>query len=551
MINPENQSRGSIEYRARRCHQKSRTGCRECKRRRIKVGKIQLNHPYRDRTNSCYQCDEKKPSCTRCVLSLHSCVYLPTALFVVESGRKDEQPLPSPQRCTPSLSPITPSFSDNSLFSEASAYSTPPLMEASCHIEAKEDSLPPSDTALYHHYLQHTSHITTHYQNDKPVLEIYVPTLALQSKIVFHSILALSAACLCRDMIAERPPPDIAAVNQVLMAGYRHYNLASEKTRDLISQSNTLRPEPLLASAPFLIGFATASQQINHWIESRKSTRKPSQLLFASLRDTIIIIKGLRATLHVLRRDHVSSSHKMAYEPEVPNDIALTLMESKPPLTSPPPSHTHVMYSIFATTSQEAFSRLQERLHSTSLYHGDNAFLAACAEAFHRLSTIRNLTFSSSAPSTPLSLDNASMLPQLPPWLRSYIGRPVILLPNEPLVRPFLTFLIHSSQEYLDLLLPLLDESLESPLDSIPDGSPELTEVQALTLDIWAHWCVLMFLVEEEAWWIGNLPYILLTGMLNRYGNNFVARLWPGDGQGQGRWWPASMLACLREVKRC
>ncbi|KAF2007067.1 hypothetical protein P154DRAFT_182220 [Amniculicola lignicola CBS 123094] len=530
MFISENQSQGSIKYRTRRCHQKSRTGCQECKRRRIK-------------------CDEEKPSCTRCVLSLQSCVYSPKALFIVDPGARDELPLQTAQRSV-SLSPIAPSFLDNSLLSEASAYSTPALTKETCHNEA-EDSLPPSDTILYHHYLQHTSHITTHHQNDKTVLEIYIPTLALQSKVVFHSILALSAACLCRDMIAERTSSDIAAVNQVLMAGYRHYNRASEQTRDLISQPNTPKPEHLLASTPFLIGFATASQQINHWIESRKPTRDPSQPLIASLRDTIILIKGLRATLQVLRRDDVSSSHKMAYEPELPNENEPALLESKPPATTPPPSHTHVMYPMIAATSEGAFSRLQERLDSTSLSYGDDASLVACAEAFQRLSTVRNLTFSSHAPPTPLSLDNASKLPRLPPWLRSYIGRPVILLPNEPLVRPFLTFLIRSSQEYLDLLLPLLDESLEGPIEPMPDGLPGLTEAQALALDIWAHWCVLMFLVEEEAWWIGNLPFILLTGMLNRYGDDFVARLWPGNGQGQDRWWPASMLACLGEVKRC
>ncbi|ORX96640.1 hypothetical protein BCR34DRAFT_677306 [Clohesyomyces aquaticus] len=538
MFNPENQSPGSIKHRARRCHQKSRTGCRECKRRRIK-------------------CDEEKPSCTRCVLSLKSCVYTHAAPSV-DSGGSDELPLPTPPRRPLSLSPIAQSFSDDSPLSEASAYSTPALIEARCRTEAEDDSLPPSDTALYHHYLQHTSRISTHYHSDKMVFEIYIPTLALQSKAVFHSILALSAACLCRDMIARRPTPDIAAVNQVLMAGYRHYNRASEKTRDLISQPNTLKPEHLLASAPFLIGFATASQQINHWIERRKSTRDPSKLLPASLRDTIVLIKGLRSTLQVLRRDDVSPSHKLADETDFPNDIVSMLLDSdsKPPPTTPPPSHTHVMYPIFAATSQGAFSRLQERLDSASPYYGDDASFAACAEAFERLSTIRNLTFSSSAPSTPstpLSLDNASKLPQLPPWLRRYIGRPVILLPGEPLIRPFLTFLIRSSQEYLDLLLPLLDESLESPMEPIPDGLPELTEVQALALDIWAHWCVLMFLVEEEAWWIGNLPFVLLTGMLNRYGEAFVARLWPGNDQGQDkdRWWPASMLACLREIRCC
>jgi hypothetical protein len=554
MFNPNGQSQGSIKDRARRHHQKSRTGCRECKRRRIKASRIRSNNLSGDKTDSCHQCDEQKPSCTRCVLSLKSCFYTHAAPSVVKSRGMDELPIPTLPHLTLSLSLIAPAFSDDSPL--LGACSTAALIEASCHINAEEDSLPPSDIALYHHYLQHTSHISTHYHSDKMVFEIYMPTLALQSKVVFHSILALSAACLCRDMIAKRATPDIAAVNQVLMAGYRHYDRAIEKTRDLISQPNTLKPEHLLGSTPFLIGFATASQQINHWIESRKSTGDPSKLLPASLRDTIVLIKGLRAIIQVLCRDDVSPSRKPVDETGFPNDIVSMLLDSdsKPPPTTLPPWQTHVMYPIFAKTSQGAFSRLQERLDSASLYHGDDASFVACAEAFERLSAIRNLTFSISAPSTPsrpLSLDNVIKLPQLPPWLRSYIGRPVILSPNEPLIRPFLTFLTRSSMDYLELLLPLLDESRESPMQPTPDNLPELTEVQALVLDIWAHWCVLMFLVEEEAWWIGNLPFVLLNGMRNRYGEDFVTRLWPGNGQDQDRWWPASMLAYLREVKCC
>ena len=78
-----------------------------------------------------------------------------------------------------------------------------------------------------------------------------------------------------------------------------------------------------------------------------------------------------------------------------------------------------------------------------------------------------------------------------------------------------------------------------------------LTADQALALDIYAHWSVLMFLVEEESWWIGSLPVVTLTGMMNRYGDEFVAGLSSGQGYGHDRWWPGSMLTVLREIKRC
>jgi hypothetical protein len=114
----------------------------------------------------------------------------------------------------------------------------------------------------------------------------------------------------------------------------------------------------------------------------------------------------------------------------------------------------------------------------------------------------------------------------------------------------FLGFLVQAPQAYLDLVLPLLDQRLESPSDTA--AASQITKDQALALDIYAHWSVLMFLVEADSWWIGNLPEVTLTGMINTYGDDFVTKLLPENG-GPGQrveWWPGSMLNVLREVKR-
>ena len=81
-------------------------------------------------------------------------------------------------------------------------------------------------------------------------------------------------------------------------------------------------------------------------------------------------------------------------------------------------------------------------------------------------------------------------------------------------------------------------------------ASFQLTAEQALALDIYAHWSVLMLLVEEESWWIGKMPAVTLTGMINRYGDRFAFGLRPGDSCGNERWWPRIMLTALEEFKR-
>lgn len=70
-------------------------------------------------------------------------------------------------------------------------------------------------------------------------------------------------------------------------------------------------------------------------------------------------------------------------------------------------------------------------------------------------------------------------------------------------------------------------------------------------MDIYAHWSVLMFLVEKDSWWMENLPVVTLTSMVNRFGDDFVVRIWPGNGGMEQRWWPASELKILKEIKRC
>ena len=254
---------------------------------------------------------------------------------------------------------------------------------------------------------------------------------------------------------------------------------------------------------------------------------------------------------------------------EVPEDAEFAIDEASALEFNIPPavsctSHTHVMLPILAATSQEAFGQLQERLDSAErnasyTRHPDDP-LSACVAAFAVLDDIRIGTFSSSNPPAlasptnkarkPLELKQA-WLPRVAPWLRDYALRPAIPSPTEPLTRTFLSFLVQVPQPYLDLLMPLLERRLETTIAISPDDAPiQLATEQALALDIYAYWSVLMFLVEEESWWIGSLPVVTLTGMINRYGDELVAGLRPEQDYGHDRWWPGIMLTVLREIKR-
>lgn len=87
---------------------------------------------------------------------------------------------------------------------------------------------------------------------------------ALRHKTVFYSHLALCEMFVGCSMISKHPHVDPGTVIQILMGGYHHYNLASEQMREMISDLDGSKVEPLLASNTLLVPFSAASQQINH-----------------------------------------------------------------------------------------------------------------------------------------------------------------------------------------------------------------------------------------------------------------------------------------------
>ncbi|KAL6239483.1 hypothetical protein BDW75DRAFT_198300 [Aspergillus navahoensis] len=523
MLTVEAQSK----FRPRRHHRKSRNGCAECKRRRIK-------------------CDEVKPSCSRCILTTQICVYAATGPTGQASATPPQQryrnqmPTPSPcRRLSPSPLP----------FETSQLRSSPPVQQGhQCDFDI-------SDAGLYHHYLQHTSRTLTDNRRDHHAIQICLPTLALRSKTVYHSLLALTAACMCCDMIYKDPLPDVTTVSDLLMTGYRHYNLASERLRVLISRPSAANAEPLLAAPPLLVPFVTSSQQINHWISNRAAGggQHFPKRLSSTPRDIIIISRGISATIRALATSTSTSTRPQHATPEAIDSMdghsALTI-----PPPPPPPSHSHPMYPIIKSTSQPAFSMLQDRIDLALISDPANPSLSACAGAFEALSTLRTGVFPpdpSDPPALPPSMTQVLALPQVQPWLSSFAAHPSTPSPTEHMTRPFLSFLVHAPQAYLDFVLPLLDQRLQVPSRTSTRkearAEVELNVEQALALDIYAHWSVLMFLVGEESWWIGKLPDITLTGLVNRFGDD----LWrDGDGDGNGEWWPGSMLRIHREIGR-
>lgn len=497
-----------------------------------------------------------KPSCRRCVLLLNKCVYPSVPQFIVVGDRGVTTSEPNSSSSVTSNSPIA-----RSLSVEASTCSNATSVDLGDYFDETKPLAEPSDTDLYHHYLQHTSRTLSHSRRDQSGLQIGIPTLALHSKTVFHSLLAISAACMACDIICKDPIPDVNTVSRILMTGYRHYNSASERMRESMSCPETMKPQPLLASAILLMPFAAASQQINHWISSRVETSDSYKLLSTTPRDIIVITRGLRTMLRTLNDHSSNPNNASSSEAEIAVEMPMALLDINVPPKTLPPSRTHLMMPILTATSQRAFSKLEDRLKFAfeSGTKSQKKALSACYDAFLALKDIRCKAFATTdLPSTSSlnelgerSLNVESGLPlQVPPWLRSLADGSTVPLSDEPLTKFLLNYLVEVPQAYLDLVLPLLDQRLETPIGSSPTNLlVELTREQALALDIYAHWSALMFPIEDESWWIGSLPDVTLTGMVNRFGDDFVANSCLEIPLAREKWWPGGMLNIWQEIK--
>ncbi|KAF2097668.1 hypothetical protein NA57DRAFT_56859 [Rhizodiscina lignyota] len=537
----------SATYRPRRPHTKSRNGCLVCKNRRVK-------------------CDEKQPSCTRCQLAQRPCTYRRAQQPATADGTADILSLPTPTNRTEEPSPGTPLYSRFSPLLDGSSDSNSTcsgLNHGHGDSEATESPLVFSDSDLYHHFLEHTSRTLTYCQRDQGALQIGMPTLALRCEAVFHSILALAAACLCSDMISH-DAPDPAAIHQTLLTGYQHHTRALEQMQVLISERKSSNREFLVANSVLLVPFASAFQRINHWISTRASSA-PSQKRRLSItpRNFIIFLRGVQTTREALHSDDTTTTSDTV-DFSSPWDNVSTFQHIDSQTASAAPSRTHLTFPILAATSQRAFSELQRRLEFVSMtpskaaWQDDNQSLVSnCIAAFDVLDDIRTHTFSGSESLTPSAMENSSespshpraSVPQTASWLLSYL-RPAI--PSEssgPLTRSFLAFLNLIPQAYLDLLLPLLDQRLENPVEQLSDIL-KLDGPQALALEIYAHWLVLMFLVEDESWWIGDLAITSLRGIINTYGEEFAHDILPSHGRTREQWWPAGMLKIMLELKQ-
>lgn len=370
--------------------------------------------------------------------------------------------------------------------------------------------------------------------------------LALESEPVSHSLLAFSAACLCRSMISGGHA-DPRTIRRVLGVGLQHHVSAIEQMRSITSQPQQYNAEALLANAAMLVPFPFAYQTISYWVQCQSGIHENS--ISVTPRDSVTLMRGLKTTILALSSKKIGTrANDRSSQSSSPESTTLA-SPSSDLINLATVSRAHLMFPILAATSERAFLHLQHRtndiLMDTQPNNKNIAFLATAFEILKIVVCDNLWTSGSSADSsiyiTDYFITPDSLLAQVPTWLRAFASRDPSSARTEPLHRQFLAFFYCTPQAFLDLLFPLLDQKTEG-CEGLPFAKPGISTVELHALDIYAHWLALMFLVEDEAWWLASFPVIALQNLIRKYGDHFGDDLY-------GQWWPRSMLKIMTELK--
>lgn len=204
-MNTQPEDTGPIPHRpfhTKRAHKKSRSGCLNCKKRKVK-------------------CNEARPVCTNCALRSSDCVY-PEATGAARTWSTSA--VPTSRTETVSSSSSSPSFSPN-----GASRGTVTVVREPLFIPAPVRDA--TDLKLMWYYTTNTfaSFLTVRNAREQrldDILKITIPAYAFQSPFLMDTLLSLSAIQLQLDpapgQVIEVEPARVYQYRARAFEGYRH-----------------------------------------------------------------------------------------------------------------------------------------------------------------------------------------------------------------------------------------------------------------------------------------------------------------------------------------
>ncbi|KAF5133186.1 hypothetical protein E5D57_003809 [Metarhizium anisopliae] len=476
-----------------------------------------------------------------------------------EAAAEEDVASPSPVLEAPDLSPSGSSlWPDNVFATDSTTDSLSPYALAYMFEESDEARMPgvlsSQELELLCHYITHTSRIIPFDQGDLYALHVGIPNLALGNEPLMASLLALSAACKSHDIVRYSPQPleRLDEVRELLSLADRHHRTSLHHIQAAIH--DVQQHDHVLANAALMVLYGSSSHCVRVTLAqmaNRRGITLEHELLPTQSQWMMLIRAAHTAFTGLLDvQDDINAVFGSRYISVAENSAFPTpgLSFDNVYLAEDGPSEGTKLFLLPAVwaTYGPALDQLAAKVLSlqTQAPRDSGRNLQACLAAHEILEQVFSAVFMDKEIPTPHE-DEAVHLGRMrsvSPWLTSYLGRVTSSTPSKPLRRTVMAFLNRVPLEYLHLV--------QSTLDGIPvpgnlnhlnwaDSTPmTMTSAHRLAMDIFAHWLVLVMLLDG-VWWIGGIG----QWELGRIVSSAQARAEPG-----GKWWPESMYNAKRKL---
>ncbi|KAK3295297.1 uncharacterized protein B0H64DRAFT_322663 [Chaetomium fimeti] len=363
-----------------------------------------------------------------------------------------------------------------------------------------EQALPPAEFELLRHYLEHTSRHPTVGEHDKYTLQIGIPNLACQCKPLMRSVLALAATCKCCDIINQTSTPpaasDRAQVIELLSLAQQYHSESLHGIQATLYEAKNY--DHVLANAAMMGMYGSASHAARIWLAKTAPFGEDPQLFDLTMPGNPQWMSLFRAV-------------RLAYA---------GLLKSSPQLSpaSTPPALT-VQYDY------KAASRVPSSTPSTPSHgHGHLAF---------PITDIQQVDD-----------EAAERLAEISPWLRKYTASISSTVPSHVPRRTIMSFVHKVPTAYLNLIEDMIGRLQADEADEAACEAPSIAH--QLAVEIFAHWLVLVMLLDN-VWWIGEIGAWELGRFVEvRRRGGWEMCMWNRDRD----WWPESMLEIGRQFDK-
>ena len=230
--------------------------------------------------------------------------------------------------------------------------------------------LTPTESTLLNHYLEHTCQDMTVDDDDQYTLQVGIPNLAFQNKLLMKSVLAFSAVCKCCDIINQ---PSISHEDHgrvvMLLSIADQYHM--ESLREIQAKlAETDQYDHILANAAMMGMYGSSSHCIRIWLAETASDNDLERERFMPKGcQWISLFRAVRVAYTGLLNDRLETEGVAQLAPvRLPIQTMASCdfqIHCECKMTSwgeqPKGPQDHALYSILAATVVSALKGLRKR----------------------------------------------------------------------------------------------------------------------------------------------------------------------------------------------